>query len=336
MPQRLEIEAPNHPVISRFTMLFSPGNEKGGSTMRIFVTGASGFVGSAVVRELIANGYQVLGLVRSDKSADDLRAIGGSAHRGDIEDLDSVLAGAAVCDGIIHTAFDNDFSKFQANCETDRRLIEALGSVIEGSARRLVITSAIGILPKSQRTTEDSMPAMGSAANPRAATEEAVDAVIAKGVHASIVRLASSVHGEGDHAFVPLLIDIARKTGVSAYIGDGQNCWPAVHRLDAAMLYRLALERGTSGARYHAVTEERIPFRDIAIAIGRGLGVPIISKSAAEAEAHFGWFSHFVSFDLDASNRLTRERLGWNPIMPSLLSDLEGEMYFQTPESAHT
>ncbi|MEQ9948926.1 SDR family oxidoreductase [Pectobacterium aroidearum] len=301
--------------------------------MKVFVTGASGFVGSAVVRELLAAGHQVLGLVRSDKSADDLWALGAEAHRGDIEDLDSVRAGAAVCNGIIHTAFDNDFSKFQANCEADRRLIEALGSVAEGTTRRLVITSAIGILPKSQRTTEHSMPATGAGANPRAATEAAVDAITAKGVHASIVRLASSVHGEGDHAFVPLLIDIARKTGVSAYIEEGQNCWPAVHRLDAARLYRLALEQGTSGARYHAVAEERIPFKAIATAIGRGLGVPVVSKSVAEAEAHFGWFSHFVSFDLDSSNHLTREQLGWNPTGPSLLSDLEGSAYFRVPES---
>jgi nucleoside-diphosphate-sugar epimerase len=298
--------------------------------MRVFVTGSTGFVGSAVVRELIGAGHDVLGLARTDKSAAHLQSIGATPHHGDIEDLDSIRAGAAACDGVIHTAFGADFSKFLANCEADRRLIEAMGAAAEGSTRRLVITSAIGILPKSQRTTEDSMPATGAAANPRAATEEAVDLIASRGVHASIVRLASSVHGNGDHAFVPMLIDIARKTGVSAYVDEGRNRWPAVHSLDAASLYRLALEGGVLGAR----AEEGIPFKDIATAIGRGLDVPVVSKSLAEARAHFGWFADFVVFDLDASSRLTQERLGWRPTMPSLLSDLEQEGYFRAPETA--
>jgi nucleoside-diphosphate-sugar epimerase len=302
--------------------------------MRVFVTGASGFVGSAVVRELIGAGHQVLGLVRSDNSAKALEAIGGAAHHGDLNDLESIRTGAAACDAVVHTAFDHDFSKFQANCETDRRVIEALGSAVAGSQRRLVVTSAIGILPKGQRTTEEAMPETGAAANPRAATEEAADLAASKGAHVSIVRLASSVHGEGDHAFVPFLIEIARRTGVSAYLDDGQNRWPAVHRHDAAALYRLALERGAPGARYHAVAEEGIPFKEIATAIGRGLNLPVVSKPAAEAEAHFGWIGHFVAYDLEASSRLTQEQLGWRPVMPSLLSDLQGSTYFHAPARA--
>ncbi|ARQ62119.1 NAD-dependent nucleoside-diphosphate-sugar epimerase protein (plasmid) [Rhizobium sp. Kim5] len=299
--------------------------------MRVFVTGATGFVGSAVVKDLLSAGHDVLGLVRSDRSAAELTAVGATPHRGDIEDLDSVRAGAIAGDAVIHTAFSNDFSKFVENCEADRRLIEALGSAVEGTSRRLVITSAVGILPKSVRVTEDTLPETGGF-NPRAATEEATDAIVQKGVHATTVRLASSVHGEGDHAFVPMLIEIARKTGVSVYIDDGQNNWPAVHRFDAAALYRLALEKGESGHRYHAVAEEKVPFKDIATAIGRGLGVPVVSKSMPEAEAHFGWFANFVAFDLDPSSDLTQARLGWKPTMPTLLSDLASGAYFKPAE----
>ena len=302
--------------------------------MRVFVTGASGFVGSAVVRELVGNGHEVLGLVRSDDAASQLQSMGGVAQRGDIADLDSVRAGVLASDGVVHTAFGHDFSKFVENCELDRRVIEAMGEVARGSNRKLIITSAIGILPKTVRTTEDSLPATGEEWNPRAATEDAVAQVAAKGVHTSIVRLASSVHGEGDHAFVPMLIDIAKKAGVSAYMGDGQNRWPAVHRLDAATLYRLALERGTAGARYHAVAEETIPFKDIAVAIGKGLGVPVVSKTEAEADAHFGWFAGFVRFDLNPSSQLTQDRLGWSPVMPTLLSDLDKEVYFKAYQAA--
>lgn len=298
--------------------------------MRVFVTGATGFVGSAVVRELVSHGHEILGFVRSNEGAAQVQAMGATAQIGDIANIDGLRAGVLASDAVVHTAFGHDFSKFAENCELDRRVIEAMGDAAQGSPRKLIITSAIGILPMTVRTTEDSNPTPIAQYNPRAATEEAVQSVAARGVHTSIVRLASSVHGEGDHAFVPMLIDIAKKTGVSAYVGEGQNHWPAVHQLDAATLYRLALERGTAGSRYHAVAEERIPFRDIANAIGRGLGVPVVSKSVADAEAHFGWFANFVGFDLNPSSQLTQERLGWSPIMPTLLSDLERGAYFKT------
>lgn len=296
--------------------------------MRIFVTGASGFVGSAVVQELLAAGHKVLGLARSDAAAALLGAAGAEVHRGSVEELESLRAGVAATDGVIHTAFNHDFSKFKENCEFDQHAIETLGAALAGSDRPLIVTSPIGVLPKGLLSTEETAPASGTYAHPRAATEEAADAVAARGVLVSTVRLPPSVHGDGDHAFVPALIGIARQTGASAYVEEGTNRWPAVHRLDAAHLYRLALEKAARGARYHAVAEEGIPFRDIAGAIGRCLKLPIISKSQSEAAQHFTWFANFATMDVPASSARTREQLGWSPKRLGLLADLEQGHYF--------
>jgi nucleoside-diphosphate-sugar epimerase len=296
--------------------------------MRVFVTGATGFVGAAVVQELIAAGHQVLGLARSDAGAKSLLATGANVHRGDLEDLDSLRRGAAATDGVIHTAFNHDFSKFKENCETDRQVIETLGATLAGTERPLIITSAVGILPSGRVATEETAPASGSAAHPRSASEEAAASVASRGVRVSVVRLAASVHGEGDHAFVPMLIGLARQKGVSAYMGDGLNRWPAVHRRDAAQVYRLVLEKGSAGARYHGVAEEGIPLRDIASAIGRGLNVPAVALSAEEAATHFGWFVHFAAMDMPASSQHTRDHLGWQPKQPNLIADLDSANYF--------
>lgn len=292
--------------------------------MRVFVTGATGFVGSAVVRELVGAGHRVIGLARSDAAARALAAAGAEAHPGDLADTAALQAGAATADAAIHLGFVHDFHRFAASCETDRRAILALGAAFAGTDRPLVATSAIGILPPGHLSTEDSRPARGAAAHPRAATEAAADAVAATGVTVSLVRLPPSVHGPGDHGFVPTLIRIARETGVSAYPGDGGNRWPAVHRDDAARLFRLALERGR-GARYHAVAEEGIRFGEIARAIGDGLGLP--TRAAAEADAHFGWFARFAALDVPALADTTRAALDWRPRGPGLLADIAG--YFR-------
>jgi nucleoside-diphosphate-sugar epimerase len=298
--------------------------------MRVFVTGASGFIGSAIVGELLGAGYEVLGLARSHKAAKSLTEAGAQVHRGDLEDPESLRKAAATTDGVIHTAFIHDFAKFKENCEIDRRAIEALGSALTGSDRRLVVTSGIGILPPSRLATEDMAPASGPTALPRVASEEAAASLAALGLRVSVVRLPPSVHGDGDHGFVPLLIGLAREKGVSAYVGEGLNRWPAVHRLDAAELYRLVLEKGAAGATYHGVAEEGVPFRDIAEVIGRRLNVPVVSKAPDEAAGHFGWFALFAAGDLPASSALTRQRLGWQPKQPGLILDLDRPNYFES------
>lgn len=298
--------------------------------MRVFVTGASGFVGSAIVQELIGAGHQVLGLARSDESAKSLAAAGAEVHRGDLTDLESLRRGVAMSDGVIHTGFNHDFSKFKENCEMDRRVIEAMGAVLAGSDRPLVITSGTGVLRTGGLATEEHIPDYRSPAIPRVATEEAADAVAASGVHVSIVRLPPSVHGDGDHGFVPMVINAAREKGVSAYVGEGLNHWAAVYRLDAARLYRLVLEKGVAGARYHGVAEEGVLFRDIAGVIGRRLNVPVAAKSSEEAAAHFGWLAHFTAADVPASSQRTREQLGWQPTGPGLIADIDHERYFRS------
>jgi nucleoside-diphosphate-sugar epimerase len=297
--------------------------------MRIFVTGATGFVGEAVVRELLAAGHSVLGMARVDAGADALARIGAAVHRGDLLDTESLAAGAKACDGVIHTAFIHDFSKFKENCEIDRHAIEALGSALAGSDRPLVVTSGTGLLSSANIITEEDVPASGPNAIPRVASEEAAASLAARGVNVSVVRLPPSVHGDGDHGFVPLLIGLAREKRVSAYVGEGLNRWPAVHRFDAARVFRLAVEKGVAGARYHGLAEEGVPFRDIASVIGRRLNLPVISKDAAEATDHFGWFTHFAGMDNPASNQRTRELLGWEPKQIGLIADIDRPRYFE-------
>jgi len=297
--------------------------------MRVFVTGATGFIGSAIVRELITAGHKVLGLARSDAAAKSLAAAGAKVHRGDLEDLDSLRSGAAASDGVIHTGFIHDFSRFKAVCETDRHAIEALGSALVGSDRPLIVTSGTALVRPGHLATEENAPAASSTI-PRAASEEAATSVAARGVRVAVVRLSPSVHGDGDHGFVPILIRIARENGASAYVGDGLNRWTAVHRFDAADLFRLALEKGSAGARFHGVAEEGIAFRNIAEVIGRRLNVPVVAKSSEEAANHFGWFAHFAGLDCPASSKLTQERLGWRPRQPALIPDLDRARYFET------
>ena len=288
--------------------------------MRVFVTGASGFIGSAIIPELIKAGHQVLGLARSDAAAQSVVAAGAQVHRGDLENLESLRSGAAMSDGVIHCAFIHDFSKYQENCEIDRRAVEALGSALAGSDRPLVVTSGTALLTPGRIGTEEDEFAPTF---PRAASEQAADAVAARGVRASVVRLPPSVHDPSKHGLVTMMVALAREKGISAYVGDGLNRWPAVHRLDAAHLYSLALEKGAAKARYHGIGEEGVALRDIAEVIGRRLNVPVVSKSPEEAADHFGFLAFFVGADVPVSSAQTQERLGWRPTQVGLITDLD-------------
>ena len=295
--------------------------------MRVFVTGATGFVGSAIVQELINAGHHVIGLVRSEAGAKSLAAAGAEVHRGDLEDLESLRSGAGNADAVIHTAFNHDFSKYVANCEADRQVIEALGDVLAGSGRLLVVTSGTGMANSGPRisATEHDAPA-SSKVIPRAASEEAAASVANRGVRTAIVRLPQ-VHDTVRQGLVTYAIHVAREKGVAAYVGDGLNRWPAAHLFDTARLYRMALEKAQAGARYHAVAEEGVPARDIAEVIGRGLSVPVRSIAPEKAAEHFGWLAAFVGWDVPASSARTQEELGWNPTGPGLISDLENMRY---------
>ena len=306
------------------------GPPKSQKIMRVFVTGASGFIGTAVVKELIDAGHQVLGLARSDSSANALIAAGAEAHRGDLEDTHSLRSGAAVADGVIHLGFIHDFTRFKEVCEVDKQAIEAIAEVLNGSDRPLLVTSGTAIVsPGGGLATEMIIPPFNPAW-PRA-SEVAADAAAARGVKASSVRLAPSVHGDGDlHGFIPILINTARQKGVSVYVGEGLNRWNAVHRLDAARLYRLALERGEGGVRYHGVGEQEVTFRSIAEAIGKKLNIPVVSKSPEEAAEHFSWFAGFAGVDCPASSELTQQWLNWHPTHSTLLEDLAGNVYFNS------
>ena len=293
--------------------------------MRVFVTGATGFIGSAVVKELIGAGHKVLGLARSEEGAKSLAAAGADVQRGSLEDLESLRRGAAASDGVIHTAFVHDWSNFAASCEKDKRAIELLGSVLEGSERPLLVSSGLATVAEGRPATEKDDPRPPIPALPR--VSELTGAAFAKGgVRVSTVRLPQ-VHDTRKQGLVTYLIALAREKGVSAYVGDGLNRWPAAHVLDTARLYRLALEKQETGARYHAVGEEGVPLREIAEAIGRGLNVPVVSKSPEEAAAHFGWLGIFAGRDLTGSSAETQKRLGWSPTGPGLITDLTNMNY---------
>ena len=296
--------------------------------MRVFVTGATGFVGTAVTRELIAHGHDVLGLARSEAGAQALTAMGARVHRGALEQPDTLQAGAKDCDGVIHTGFLHDFSRFAHACAMDKAAIEAMGLALAGANKPLIVTAGLASLDAPGAAALESDPAAPpSDAYPRA-SEAAASALSAQGIATSVMRLPPSVHGAGDHGFVPMLIDMARSKGVSAYIGAGDNGWPAVHVGDAARAFRLAVERGPSAETYHAVGEENLHFRQIAEAIGAGLGLPCASLSQDEARHHFGWFFPFASIDQPASSAQTRARLGWAPTGPGLLADIRTAGYF--------
>ena len=291
--------------------------------MKVFVTGASGFIGSAVVKELLTAGHEVTGLARSDESAKAISAAGAKVLKGSLDDLNSLKHGASQADGIIHTAFIHDFSQYAKAAGTDKAAIEAMGEVLKGTSKPIVVTGGILGLPKTNGfvTEQDAAPGM-----PRA-SEAAAMALAEGNIRASVIRLPPSVHDQGDKGFMPFIINQARKKGLSAYVGDGNNRWPAVHRLDAAHLFRLALEKAATGARYNAIGDEGIPIRDIATLIGKTLNLPVISITPEEAAEHFEWMGRFIVFDNPATAFQTQEQLGWKPGHIGLLEDMR-QHYF--------
>ncbi|ETK32153.1 SDR family oxidoreductase [Microbispora sp. ATCC PTA-5024] len=315
--------------------------------MRVFVTGASGFIGSAVVPELIAAGHQVVGLARSDAAAAALTAAGAQVRHGTIDDLDTLRSAAADSDGVIHLAFKHDIAftgDFQGAADADRRAVDAFGEALAGSDRPFVIASGtLGLLPgrvvterdgRAPETTTETATAQGAAGpRTRQATARATLALASRGVRSSVLRLPPTVHGEGDGGFMAALVGIARAKGVSGYVGDGSNRWPGVHRLDAALLFRLALEKAPAGSVLHAIADEGVPIRTVAELIGRHLDLPVVSIPQEDVGAHFGWMSGLIGLDSPASSELTRELLGWRPAHPGLVEDLDKGHYFATPSA---
>jgi nucleoside-diphosphate-sugar epimerase len=295
--------------------------------MRIFVTGASGWIGSAVTAELLGAGHQVVGLARSDRAAATIEALGAEVRRGALDDLDALRAGAADSDGVVHLGYNHDFSRMGEAAQTDRAAITALGDALAGSDRPLLIASGVAGLGGERPATEQD--AGNPATSPRVANAAATLAYAERGVRSGVIRFAPTVHGDGDHGFVAVLVGVAREKGVSAYVGDGAARWPAVHRQDAAALVRLAVEQAPAGAVLHAVAEEGVPTRDIAEAIGRGLGLPVASVPAEQAQAHFGWIGMFFGLDSRASSEGTQRLLGWRPTHPGLIADLDAGYYFK-------
>lgn len=296
--------------------------------MKVFVTGATGFIGSAVVQELLAAGHKVFGLARSEQAEQSLIAAGAEFHRGDLNDPESLKSGAAAADAVIHLGFIHDFSRFEEMCQLDKEVIWTIGQALAGTERPFLVTSGTALFSRDGIITENDRLAIH--AHPRMATENAADEVVATGVKVAVIRLAPSVHGVGDKiGFVPLLINMARQKQISAMVGRGNNSWPAVHRLDAAKLYRLALETPfESGTRYHAVAEEGIPFSTIAGEIANRLAIPLLSLNPEEAGAHFSWFSHFAKLNNQTSAEKTKKALNWVPMQPTLLEDLKENVYF--------
>jgi len=301
--------------------------DKKEDSMRVFVTGATGFIGQAVVKELISAGHEVLGLARNNAGLETLARLGVQAHRGELVDTESLAAGARACDGVIHLAYIRDFSQYVVNAETDRMALDAMARAMDGTGKPLVSTSGTVVLVPGRIGTENDRPYLEGLGRIRPKSEEVL-AYASHGVRVSTVRLPPVVHGQIDRGFVPMFIDVARRTGFAAYVGHGDNCLPAVHQLDAARLFRLAVEKATPGSRLHGVAEEGIPMRNIAETIGAGLDVPVRSLKADEAAGHFGWMAGIVSIDNKTSSSITRETLGWQPQEAGLLTDMRENGYF--------
>lgn len=298
--------------------------------MHVFVTGATGFIGSALVLELLKAGHKVTGLARSDASAKKLVDVGAEVLRGDLDDLESLKRGAAASEGVIHCAFKHDFANFEASCQADRTAVETLGAALTGSEKPLIVTSGTAALaPGHVATEEEDVANPVGPASIRLQTEVVALAMAKNDVRVSVVRLPPSVHGDGDEGFMSMLIGVARKQGVSAYIGDGLNRWPAVHKFDAATLYRLALEKAPAGSRFHAIGDEGVLIKDVAEVIGRRLNLPVVSKTLEEAMTQFGLFAGLLAQNIPASSARTQEQLGWKPTHPALIPDLEGDYYFK-------